>query len=148
MAKVNWQSQNKWNLSVSKQLLVIILIISSVFTILSSSLSLYFDYRSDIADIQALFSQIEDSDLSALSASLWVEDRAQLSIQAQGIMQLPGISYLQITDGEEEIIAFGQQLTDKVAEQAWGLEYATSKKIINWPPYWCSLTYRLFMTIC
>ncbi|GHA31358.1 hypothetical protein GCM10007086_00550 [Photobacterium aphoticum] len=128
MAKVNWQSQNKWNLSVSKQLLVIILIISSVFTILSSSLSLYFDYRSDIADIQALFLQIEDSDVSALSASLWVEDRAQLSIQAQGIMQLPGISYLQITDGEEEIIAFGQQLTDKVAEKAWRLEYATSKK--------------------
>ncbi|MGF1688540.1 response regulator [Photobacterium japonica] len=128
MAKRKQQSQNKMIMSLSKQLLIVLLIISSVFTVMSAGLSLYFDYQQARLNIHALFHQIQESDLSGLSSSLWVEDRTQLLIQAQGIMHLPGINHLQIANEQEVIIQLGTPLTEQVLAQQWPLEQVMGNK--------------------
>ncbi len=90
MNKTYQEIKPKRKMGIAKQILFSILLISSLFTIFSTCLNLYLDYKEDLASIEERFVQIEESYLSSLVSSLWVEDREQLATQAEGIMHLPG----------------------------------------------------------
>ncbi len=112
-------SKEKKKIGIGKQLLFWILLISTIFTLLFTGLNVFRDYNKDLAYIEARFAQIEKSNLSSLTASLWVEDRDQLLIQSEGLMHLPSIHYLEITDGSSVIIKLGERLSDHKYEISW-----------------------------
>ncbi|PSW20595.1 hybrid sensor histidine kinase/response regulator [Photobacterium sanctipauli] len=118
----------KRKISLSKQLLFFIVLISSVFTLLSTAFSLYLDYKDELADIDTRFEQIHESFFSGLTSSLWVEDRELLLTQAEGIMHLPTISSLVIQDDTEVIIELGTTLTDQKVEKSWVMTQQVGSK--------------------
>ncbi|MCW8328605.1 response regulator [Photobacterium sp. SDRW27] len=115
-------------MGIAKQLVISILLVSSLFTLFSTCLNLYLDYKADLASIDERFVQIEESYLSSLISSLWVEDREQLAVQAEGIMHLPGVHYLSISDNEGTIIRIGSELSKHVYEKSWDMEYKLGDK--------------------
>ncbi|MDV5167905.1 response regulator [Photobacterium rosenbergii] len=113
---------------IAKQLLFSIILLSSLFTLLSTTLSLYLEYKSELKDIESRFTQIQDSYQSSLTSSLWVEDRELLMTQAEGVLSLPSISYVKIFDGSQVILEQGEALSDGVLEKQWQLTHQAMKK--------------------
>ncbi|WP_291326550.1 PAS domain S-box protein [Desulfovibrio sp. UCD-KL4C] len=80
------------------RLLIYILICSSFFTVLGTSVQLYMEYKSDVGDIDQALSQIESSYVDTISASLWDINVDHVMIQLEGAKKLPGIRYLEVSD--------------------------------------------------
>ncbi len=110
------------------QLLGWILLVSSIFTLAITALNLYLDYEADISDIDTRMAQIEQSYLSSLTASLWVEDSEQLTIQAQGLLNLPDVSYLSLSDETGLIMEIGQREKQYKLVKSWPMEQSSFGK--------------------
>ncbi|MEZ9699464.1 response regulator, partial [Vibrio sp. 10N.261.46.E12] len=55
----------------------------------------------------------------SVAAMFWVEDRAQLFVQAKGIFRLPSVSYLLIESPDEKILELGQKTGGQSYSQSW-----------------------------
>lgn len=131
MNKTYQEIKPKRKMGIARQILFSILLISSLFTLFTTCLNLYIDYKQDLAAIEERFVQIEESYLSSLVSSLWVEDREQLATQAEGIMHLPGLHYLEITDSEGAIIRIGSELPKYMHQKSWDMVYKLGNKEYN-----------------
>lgn len=131
MNKTYQEIKPKRRMGIARQILFSILLISSLFTLLSTCLNLYLDYKEDLASIEERFVQIEESYLSSLVSSLWVEDREQLATQAEGIMHLPGLHYLEIKDSDGIIIRIGSELPKHMHQKTWDMVYKLGSKEFN-----------------
>lgn len=80
----------------SFRLLAYILLFSSVFTLFSSAIQIYSDFRSDVSEIDERLAVIETSYASSLSRSLWALDQKLLQVQMEGILSLPDIVHLRL----------------------------------------------------
>ncbi|MGR2704783.1 ATP-binding protein [Vibrio campbellii] len=109
--------------SIGNQLMLAIFVLSLIFTIISSSISLYRDFNDDLARLDSELEQVKTSYLSSFSASLWVEDRELLLTQAEGAMRLPSVDYLRIATPDEVIFELGSALTEDRIERQWPLQY-------------------------
>lgn len=125
---ITYQEKGNNHVGLSKQLLVAILLVSSLFTLLITGLNLYLDYEKDVMNLERRMVQIENSYLSSLSASLWVEDREQLKTQAEGILRLSEVYYLLIRDEFGVITEVGTPLADNIYERSWPLIFASARK--------------------
>ena len=110
---------HKKKIGIARQLLVSIILISSFFTLLITGLNVYLDYEEDISGIETQLNQVKQSYLSSMTATLWVEDREQLQLQAEGIMQLPNVHYLEIKDGDDIILQLGTELSEYEYQVSW-----------------------------
>lgn len=84
-----------------KKFAILIILFSSCFTLLSTSLQLGLDYRADMSRIEQQFQNIQTSYLQAITLSVWSLDDSQIETQLVGLSQLPDIEYVSIiVDGE------------------------------------------------
>lgn len=88
---------------IGRQVLVSILLFSSLVTLVATALQLYTDYRRDIGIIENRLEDIDSSYLASLSASLWNLDINQLQIQLEGISHLPDIHSVSVREIQEQI---------------------------------------------
>ena len=75
---------------------VSIIIFSSLITIVTTGVQLYFDYRKDILQIENYFSLIKSSYVSSLANSVWLYDDARIEMQLNGLLRLRDIEYVEI----------------------------------------------------
>ncbi|MGP8308650.1 ATP-binding protein [Vibrio sp. YIC-376] len=114
--------------SIGKQLMLAVLMLSLIFTMIISSISLYRGFNEDLAHLDTDLMQVESSYLSSFSASLWVEDRELLLTQAHGAMRLPSVDYLRIATKDEVIVELGKKLSERVVERSWPMQYQVGGK--------------------
>ncbi|MDK9775581.1 MULTISPECIES: ATP-binding protein [unclassified Vibrio] len=117
--------------SIGNQLMLAIFALSLIFTVISSSISLYRDFSDDLVRLDKELEQVKTSYLSSFSASLWVEDRELLRAQAEGAMRLPSVDYLRIATPDEVIFELGSALTEDRIERQWPLKYEMGTKIYD-----------------
>ncbi len=80
----------------SVRLLAYILLSSSLFTLVTSAVQVYSDYRQEVRLVDQRMRVIETSYRSSLSRSLWALDQKLLQVQMEGILSLPDIVYLKL----------------------------------------------------
>ncbi|MFA0112169.1 response regulator [Vibrio sp. 10N.261.46.E11] len=114
-------NKGKRYIGLSRQLIGVIIAISTLFTVIVTGLGLYVEYQSRVSFISSQIEQVKDGYLSGLTASLWVEDREQLFVQAEGISRLPSVSYLLIESPDEKILELGQQAPGQSYSQSWDM---------------------------
>lgn len=122
------QENTQRRFSIGKQLMLAVLMLSLIFTMIISSISLYRGFNEDLAHLATDLMQVESSYLSSLSASLWVEDRELLLTQAHGAMRLPSVDYLRIATKDEVIVELGKKLSERVVERSWPMQYQVGGK--------------------
>ncbi|GLT19787.1 hypothetical protein GCM10007938_35700 [Vibrio zhanjiangensis] len=110
-------------LSINKKLLFAVTIISVVLALTTTSYNLYHRLQLDIENINNTLSNIKNSQLSSITGSLWVEDRAQLESQIEGLLTLPGVDYANIWNDKESVIERGNRLDENAITQIWPLTY-------------------------
>ncbi len=96
----------------SYRMLTYILICSSLFTLISAGIQVYSDYRHDVSAVDERMSVIETSYMSSLSRSLWSLDQKLLSVQMQGILNLPDIVHLKLRIFPDSDIEIGEKSTE------------------------------------
>ncbi len=107
----------------AKRLIVSILLFSSVITLLATSVQLYRDYTNDIKTIETAFDQIEKGHRQTIANSLWVSDFEQLEVQLQGILDFPGMQYLEIVNDGERLIALGKRPDSRIVARSYPIAY-------------------------
>ncbi|KLN63457.1 ATP-binding protein [Vibrio sp. VPAP30] len=116
------------SLSITKQLVVATLLISSVLAVAIASVNFYLGYQGELKSLEQKFSEVEHSYLSSLNSSLWVVDTALLETQAQGIFQLPHIDSVIIEDSASTLISLGNIEGSKKLSRQWPLTHSLGEK--------------------
>jgi len=80
----------------SFRLLAYILVFSSAFTLVSSAIQIYTDFRKDLSQIDRRMQVIDTGYASSLARSLWALDQKLLQTQLEGILSLPDIVHLRL----------------------------------------------------
>ena len=120
--------KGKRYIGLSRQLIGAIIAISTLFTVIVTGLGLYVEYQNRVSFISSQIEQVKAGYLSGLTSSLWVEDRAQLFVQAEGISRLPSVSYLLIESPDEKILELGRPATGQSYSQSWEMVYQMGGK--------------------
>ena len=89
-------SQFRASSPLSFRLLAYILLSSSLFTLVTSAVQVYLDYRQEVSVVSDRMHVIETSYKSSLARSLWALDQKLLQVQMEGILSLPDIVHLRL----------------------------------------------------
>jgi len=113
----------KFRNSIAKQLLIWIMLSSSLLTLIITLIHLFFDYSNDMSALDERLIQIETSYLPAISNALWVEDDEQINVQIKGVKNLPDIVLVQLIRDGEVIIEQGKNNTEYSRLGRWPISY-------------------------
>ncbi len=113
----------KFRNSIAKQLLIWIMLSSSILTLIITLIHLLVDYNNDISAVDERLSQIETSYMPAISNALWVEDDDQINVQIKGIKNLPDIALVSLIRDGEAVVELGEDNTDYSRKGFWPINY-------------------------
>jgi signal transduction histidine kinase len=71
---------------------------SSFLAIIVTSLQLFADYRGDLSDLEKSISKVETSIIPSIVESVWILDEVLIQRQLDGIVQIQGISFVQLNE--------------------------------------------------
>lgn len=90
-----------------------------------NSYQLWREYKTDIQSIEQRIQQIGQSDVRSISQSLWVLDSNSIQLQTDGLLSLPDMQYLSVTDtGNKEITHSGVRADEDIITVNFPLEYS------------------------
>lgn len=84
--------------SLSRKLLLRILLISSVFTLLSTGGQLYLEYRTEEDRLLEKKNHVEDKYIGPLTNELWEVDTDQINVMLKSIYAIPDVTYVELID--------------------------------------------------
>ncbi|MFK8331704.1 ATP-binding protein [Pseudomonas sp. BJa5] len=87
-----------------RRLLLFILLFSLCFTVLASSVQLYFEYRREMRDIDARMALIRGGYLASLERSLWDLDQEQLNVQLRGLVDFSDVARVRLTSSDFNLL--------------------------------------------
>jgi len=102
--------------SLSRRLIVYIVLCSSVITFLLSANQLYREYQADIEVINGDFEQIRTVHLKTIEATVWSTDIEKLEVLLEGLGNLRDIEYVAVLENGEELASIGEiRSTDHIS---------------------------------
>ena len=107
--------------SISRRLILFIVVCSSVLTLLLSAFQLYRDYQTDISLIDDAFDQIEKVHIPTISESLWGSDTEKLETIVRGLSNLRDLRYLEVIEDGEVLVSFGEHSENGVSFRSFPL---------------------------
>ena len=85
--------------SIAFKLILALIFFSSLITLLITAGQLYRDYRLDLSMIDQRLGEVEEVHVANISRSLWVADRQELKLILDGILRIPDMQYIEVSDG-------------------------------------------------
>ncbi|WP_194792288.1 ATP-binding protein [Pseudomonas sp. UFMG81] len=83
-----------------RRLLLFILLFSLCFTVLASSVQLYFEYRREMRDIDGRMELIRAGYLASLERSLWDLNQEQLNVQLRGLVDFSDVARVRLNSDD------------------------------------------------
>lgn len=117
--------------SISRRLIVYILLASSLITLLGTGYQLYTDYRRDVDLIEERMSQIKSSYLGGIVNSLWMTDLRQAEVLLEGVVQLPDMEYAEIQSPEGVLLVQGEVIEEQFLEYRFPLRYTHQSELFE-----------------
>jgi signal transduction histidine kinase/HPt (histidine-containing phosphotransfer) domain-containing protein len=87
-----------------RRLLLFILLFSLCFTVLASTVQLYFEYRREMRDIDSRMELIRAGYLASLERSLWDLNQEQLNVQLRGLVDFSDVARVQLTSPDFDVL--------------------------------------------
>jgi len=109
--------------SIARRLILAMVLFSSLITLVVTAIQLYRDYNRDLLLIDSQLKQIQDVHIRSIAGSLWLLDEKGMQVLVDGILQLPDILYLEVSDGERIWASAGVRQTDKMIVREYPLSY-------------------------
>ena len=120
MNALNLKTQKK----LSIKLLLIIIIISSSFTLLVSIYQMYFNYKKDLSEINTNIDSLMKSYLPAITSSVYMFDNEQTITLLEGLLNNSDIIFIEISDfSDKQNISIGNKNLKKERTKEYELNY-------------------------
>lgn len=123
MNNAKGMSKDVVNSPLGKRLAILIVMFSSCFTLLTTSVQLALDYYEDINRIEQQFQNIQSSYLQAITLSVWSLNSSQIDTQLSGLSNLPDIEYVSILIEGQVAWKKGENISDAVRVVEFPLTY-------------------------
>lgn len=114
---------NSHSHGIAYQLIFSILICSSLITLISTAIQLYFDYSRDVELVEERMDQIQLSYLDGITNSIWVTDLNQAKSLMEGVVRLPDMQYAEFLLGQEKLVSVGIPSTENTIDRTFELKY-------------------------
>jgi len=106
-----------------RRLLLYILLFSLCFTVLASSLQLYFEYRREMRDIDSRMALIRVGYLASLERSLWDLDEAQLNTQLRGLVDFSDVARVRLSSADFNLLRGDAEPRGPLRIERFALDY-------------------------
>ncbi|MCE5993355.1 ATP-binding protein [Pseudomonas sp. KCA11] len=106
-----------------RRLLLFILLFSLCFTVLASSVQLYFEYRREMRDIEARMALIRAGYLASLERSLWDLDEAQLDTQLRGLVDFSDVARVRLLSDDFQLLRGAAEPKGPLRIERFPLDY-------------------------
>lgn len=114
---------------IGRKLLIYVFFLSSLVTLVTSSVGLFFIYKEDIERINTLSKQVEKAYLKGLSSAAWALDLKQVQVLLDGLSSLSDINYISLVIYNEKYWS-GQQKGSDVIMRYWPVSYEVDDEVI------------------
>jgi len=111
--------------SLSFKVLLITWTITSAFTILFTTIQIFYEYSSERKDLFQTYDIISDLYVAPLSESLWIMNKNIITTQATSLVNFPYVSYVKILD--EDIVYFEKGSKESGSVREFDLSYKGEK---------------------
>ena len=122
-----WRSLPRLRGGIGLRLLVRVLLFSAAITLLLTLMQLYLDYRRDVGTIDQRISEIDSGYRRSLGEGFWRLDAQQLQLQAEGILHLPDIRYVELREATDRaaplVVAVGSRQANPPARREFKIYY-------------------------
>ncbi len=116
---------------IAKKLVLGIILISSLLTVITTSIQLYFDYRQSVNTIHENLSTIELSAVPSIVNDVWVLDNNQIQTQLDSLVRLQDIEYVAIKVAGEIRWQSGTPQDTRMIKRSYPLIYEHKSTINN-----------------
>ncbi|MEE1926174.1 ATP-binding protein [Pseudomonas sp. 148P] len=106
-----------------RRLLLYILLFSLCFTVLASSVQLYFEYRREMRDIESRMALIRVGYLASLERSLWDLDEAQLNTQLRGLVDFSDVARVRLSSDDFNLLRGEAEPKGPLRVERFALDY-------------------------
>ena len=113
------------------KLIIALLLFSSLITLVTTALQLYFDYRVDLKRVNNYEALIRESYLKSIATSVWLYNDKQIQTQLHGILHLPDMEHIQILSDEGANWSVGTVSSKNKLIKEFPLLYMHKGKLIN-----------------
>ncbi|MGD8560627.1 MAG: PAS domain S-box protein [Gammaproteobacteria bacterium] len=114
--------------AIAKRLIFYVILVSFLITLIITAIQLYMDYTRELDIIKGGLDQVEEVHVEALTFSLWAVDIKNLKTQLNGILRLPDMEYLEITEQGKLWASAGKHESKNYIEKVYPLVYTTKNK--------------------
>ncbi len=108
---------------IARKLILYVILFSSLITLLITAAQLYYDYSVEMDQINDSLYQIESVHLEAISATVWAVDFQNARTQLEGILKIPDMEYLEITENNKIWMSAGKLKSENVIQKTYPLIY-------------------------
>ncbi|ALI04131.1 hybrid sensor histidine kinase/response regulator [Pseudomonas sp. FW306-02-F02-AA] len=106
-----------------RRLLLFILLFSLCFTVLASTVQLYFEYRREMRDIDSRMELIRAGYLASLERSLWDLNQEQLNVQLRGLVDFSDVARVHLTSPDFDLLQGNQAPIGPLRVERFELDY-------------------------
>lgn len=106
-----------------RRLLLFILLFSLCFTVLASSVQLYFEYRREMRDIDSRMELIRAGYLGSLERNLWDLNQEQLTVQLQGLVDFSDVARVHLISNDFDLQQGNAELIGPLRVERFPLSY-------------------------
>jgi PAS domain S-box-containing protein len=82
--------------SIARRLIIATAVIGFCIAVVTIIIQVFFDYRSDVAEINTRFDEISNSHIESLSSVVWALDEPLIKLNLSSLLGMPEIEYLEI----------------------------------------------------
>ncbi|MDT8445808.1 MAG: ATP-binding protein [bacterium] len=108
---------------IGRKFIAQLLLFSSLLTLVITAIQVKLDFDHDKASVNEQLELIQSSFLNSLNTSLWVANQNLLQVQVTGILAMPDITYLKITEQNKVLIEAGEKPADRFLMKSFDLSY-------------------------
>ncbi|MCU1760829.1 ATP-binding protein [Pseudomonas sp. 14P_8.1_Bac3] len=106
-----------------RRLLLFILLFSLCFTLLASTVQLYFEYRREMRDIDSRMELIRAGYLASLERSLWDLNQEQLNVQLRGLVDFSDVARVHLINPDFDLLQGNPQPAGPLRIERFALDY-------------------------
>ncbi|TPG80377.1 ATP-binding protein [Pseudomonas arsenicoxydans] len=106
-----------------RRLLLFILLFSLCFTVLASTVQLYFEYRREMRDIDSRMELIRAGYLASLERSLWDLNQEQLNVQLRGLVDFSDVARVHLISPDFDLLQGNAEPVGPLRIERFELDY-------------------------
>ena len=109
--------------SISRRLILYIVLCSSLITLILSGCQLDHEYQADITALDRVYERIAKVHLQTISATLWSTETTRMKAVSEGLSNYTGVTHVAVLEVDEVLVSVGTYSETDTISRSFPLKY-------------------------